>query len=231
MLPQHPVIRPEIVSPLRNAMRLVNRDQRQPLLGQHLRKPRHPQPLRSNKKKLQLTAQVIHASLPRHRPIQPRVNPRHLQPQRPQLRRLVFHQRNQRRNHQRRPAPCNRRQLVAQALPRPRRHHQQQVSPLDRRAAHRLLACPEPGKPKHRPQQLLQIFGFPVLTQLHPIPSAKSPRASLLPTLQDRFIAPSPQKSPVLEHRAVAQIRQLANLRFPRSGSQPAVLFEESSQT
>src|SRR6516165_6193682 len=38
VLPQHPVVGPEIVAPLRNAMRLVNRDQRQSAPGQHLRK-------------------------------------------------------------------------------------------------------------------------------------------------------------------------------------------------
>ena len=138
-------------------MRLVNGNQRKLLLPQHLRKPRHPQPLWRNEKELQCSLQIVRACLPRHTAVQPGVNARHVEPQRGQLGRLVFHQRNQRRDDQRRPATRDGWQLVAEALPRPRRHHEQQVSPINRGAAHCLLACPEPGKPKHRPQQLFQI--------------------------------------------------------------------------
>ena len=158
ILPQHPVIRPEVVPPLRNAMRLIDSDQGQLPLGQHLHKSRHPQPLRRNKQELQAPVQIIRARLPRHRALESGVNPRHAQPQRSQLRRLVFHQCNQRRNHHRRPAPRNRRQLVAKALPRPRRHHQQQVAPLDSRAANRLLPRPKALKAKDRPQKFSQII-------------------------------------------------------------------------
>ena len=77
-LPQHPVIRPEVMPPLRNAVRLINGNQRQRPLRQHLRKSRHPQPLRRNKQELQRPLQIIHARLPRHAPLQPGMDPRHL---------------------------------------------------------------------------------------------------------------------------------------------------------
>jgi hypothetical protein len=149
ILAQHPVVWPEVVPPLRNAMRLVDGDQRQLALGQHLAKARHPQPLRRNEKELQAALQVVHASLPRHAAIQPGVNARHPQPQRrpawpPGLPSAQSAERS--------PAPCRPAQSPAtgsRALARPRRHHQQQVAPLNRRPAHRLLARPEFGKPKH----------------------------------------------------------------------------------
>ena len=149
ILPQHPIVGPEVMPPLRNAMRLINRNQRRFALRQHLRKPRHPQPLRRNKQKLQLALQIVDAGLPRHRPVQAGVNSRYTQPQRGELCRLVFHQRNQRRNHQRGSAQRNRRQLVAQRFSRARGHHQQQVAAYQRGGTHGLLVCPESRKPKH----------------------------------------------------------------------------------
>ena len=49
---EQPVIRAKIMSPLRNAMRFVNGDQRRLALREHLRKTRHAQPLRRDKQKL-----------------------------------------------------------------------------------------------------------------------------------------------------------------------------------
>ncbi len=158
ILPQHPVVGPEVMPPLRNAVRFVNCNQRGLALRQHLWKPRHPQSLRRNEQKVQRPLQIVEARLSRHSPIQPRVNPRHTQPKRRKFRHLVFHQRNQRRNHQRRSAQRNRRQLVAERLARPGRHHQQQIAPVNRSATHLLLVRAKPRKPKHRPQQFSQIF-------------------------------------------------------------------------
>jgi hypothetical protein len=77
-------------------MRLVNGDQRRLALGQHLAEARHAQPLRRNEEELQRSMQVIHAGLPRLRPVEAGVNPPHAQAQRSELGRLVLHQRNQR---------------------------------------------------------------------------------------------------------------------------------------
>ena len=157
VLPDHPVVRPEVVSPLRDAVCLVDGDQRGLALGQHLAEARHPQTLGRNEEELQVSLQIVHACLPRLRPVQAGVNPPHAEAQRRQLGSLVFHQRNQRADDQRRSSQRNRRQLIAQRLAKAGRHHQQQVAPRNRRAANRLLIRPEAGKSKDRAQQFCQF--------------------------------------------------------------------------
>ena len=124
-LAQHAVIRPKIMAPLRNTVRLINSNQRKRALRQHLRKSGNPQPLRSNKKELKIAIEIVRTRLPRSSAVHAGMNPRHLEPKRNELRSLVFHQRNQRRNHQRGTAASKRGKLIAQALARARRHHQQ----------------------------------------------------------------------------------------------------------
>ncbi len=138
-------------------MRLVDGNQRQPALGQHFRKAAHPQPLRRNKQELQISIQIIHARLARHRPFQAGVDPRHLEAKRAEFGRLVFHQRDQRRNHQRRPAPGQRRKLIAQRLARTGRHHQQQVASGHRGAADCLLVGAKTREPKCGSKQISQV--------------------------------------------------------------------------
>ena len=70
ILAQHPIVGPEVVTPLRNAMRLINSDQRQPAFGEHLCKSRHAQPLRRNKQELQVLT-----SDSRRKPGGPRCDP------------------------------------------------------------------------------------------------------------------------------------------------------------
>ena len=139
VLAQHPVIGAEVVAPLRDAMRLVDGDQRRLALGQHLAEARNPQPLRRNEEELQRALQIIHAGLARLRAVQAGVNPPHAQTERGELGRLIFHQGNQRRDDQRRSAQGDRRQLIAERLAKASRHHQNQVAPVDGRAADRLL--------------------------------------------------------------------------------------------
>ena len=159
ILPQHPVVRPEVVSPLRNAMRLIDGDQRQLPFGQHLHEPRHAQPLRRNKQELQAPFQIIHACLPRHAALEAGVNPRHVQAQRRQLRSLVFHQRNQRRNHQRRATARNRRQLVAERLsPPPSASPAADPAPPWPPRQTASLTRPKACKPKDRPQKARPAF-------------------------------------------------------------------------
>ena len=82
VLAQHPVVGAEVVSPLRDAMRFVDGDQRRLALGQHLAEARHAQPLRRNEEELQAAIQIIHAGLPRLRPVEAGVNPPHPQAER-----------------------------------------------------------------------------------------------------------------------------------------------------
>ena len=61
------------------------------------------------------------------------------------------------RDHQRRSAQRNRRQLVAERLAEAGRHHQQQVAPRDGRAADRLLIGAKARKAEDRAQQLGEL--------------------------------------------------------------------------
>ena len=121
ILAEHPVVGPEIVSPLRDAVRFVDGDQRRLALRQHLRKAAHPQALRRDEQELQLAVQIIDASLARDaarsRPEWMRSTAK---PSSFSLADLVLHQRDQRADHQRRAAPRDSRQLVAQRLARTR---------------------------------------------------------------------------------------------------------------
>ena len=74
---QQPVIGPEIVPPLRNAMRLIDRDQRRFPLRQHLRKPGHAQALGRDEQELQLAVQIIDTNLPRRRAVASRMDAFH----------------------------------------------------------------------------------------------------------------------------------------------------------
>ena len=134
------------MAPLRDAMRLIDGDQRRLSLGQHLAEARNSQPLRRNEEELQRPREVIHAGLPRLSPVEAGVNSRYAQSQRRELGRLVFHQSDQRRDDQRRSSQCNRGQLVAERLAKAGRHDQNQVAPVDRCPADCLLICPEARK-------------------------------------------------------------------------------------
>jgi len=70
-----------------------------------------------------------------------------------EFRRLVFHERYQRRNHQRSSPARKRRQLITERLSRPGRHHKQKVAAVNGRSAHGFLVCPESRKSKGLLQQ------------------------------------------------------------------------------
>ena len=121
---QLPVVGPEFVSPLRDAVRLINRKKR----NRHLLEPRERvlarQPLRRHVQQpvLSVTRLADHIGLLRfrQRAVQQRRRNSHLR----QLRRLILHQRDQRRNHDHGfSRQHRRRQLVAQRLPAAGRHH------------------------------------------------------------------------------------------------------------
>ena len=149
MLAEHAVIGPEVVAPLRDAMRLVNSDERELALGKHLNKARHAEPLRRDEKELQCTLQILDAGLALRGAIETGVNAGYAQPERRELGGLVFHERDERRNDERRAAARDGGQLITEALPCPGRHHQQQVAACDGGAAHFLLPWAKAGKAKH----------------------------------------------------------------------------------
>ncbi len=139
MLAEHAVVGAEIVAPLRDAVRLVDGDERRLALAQHLGKARDAEPLRRDEEKLQAAAEVVDAGLARDLAIQPGVNARHLQPACRELGCLVLHERDERADDQRGAAARDGGQLVAERFARAGRHDQQDIAPGDRRAADLLL--------------------------------------------------------------------------------------------
>ena len=87
--------------------------------------------------------QVVDASLARGGAVTPGVNALHGEAPLLELGDLVFHQRDQRADHQCRSTARDPRQLVAQRLPGPGRHHQQYVFPIDHRPANGFLVRAE----------------------------------------------------------------------------------------
>ena len=92
-------------------------------------KPAHAQPLRRDEEKLQLAVQIIDAHLARGRAIAPGVDAFHREAAFPQLGELIFHQRDQRTDHQRRARRARARAVDSRATS-PRRS----ASPAARRA-------------------------------------------------------------------------------------------------
>ena len=143
MLAEHAVVGAEIVAPLRDAVRLVDGDERRLALAQHLGKAGDAQPLRRDEEKLQAAVQVVDAGLARALAIQSGVNARDLQTACRELGGLIFHERDERADDQRGAAARDGRQLVAERFARAGRHHQQDIAAGDRRAADLFLVGAE----------------------------------------------------------------------------------------
>jgi len=143
VLPQHAVIRPEVVAPLRNAVRLVNGDQRGLALGQHLGEAWHSKALRGDEHELQSPVQIVAAGLARSQAVEARVHARDSAAEVGELGRLVVHQGDQGADDQRRPAARQGGELIAKRLAGARRHHQQDVPAGNGGAAHRFLVGSE----------------------------------------------------------------------------------------
>ena len=142
-LAEQSVIRTEIVPPLRDTVRLVDRDQARLAFSEHLRKAGHPQPLGRDKEELKRAVEVGAAGLARGLPGASGVNARHVEAARGQFGGLVVHERDERRDDERGASAGQRRQLVAERLARAGRHDQQHVAALDRGAAHPFLIRPK----------------------------------------------------------------------------------------
>ena len=63
ILAEHAIVGPEVVAPLRDAMRLIDGDQSELLFGQHFGKSGNAQALRRDEQKLQLASQIVCAYL------------------------------------------------------------------------------------------------------------------------------------------------------------------------
>ena len=138
ILSEHAVVGAKIVTPLRDAVRLVNGDERGRTLGEHLRKSGNAKAFGRDEKKVECAGEIVDAGLARDGAVEAGVDARHAQVECGELRDLVFHERDQRRDDERGSAESDGGKLVAERLPCPGGHDQQQVAALDGGAADRL---------------------------------------------------------------------------------------------
>ena len=142
---QQAIIGAEVMPPFGHAMRLVDRDQRQHFLVDQLAESLGRRPLGRDIEQVEIAvAEPLDRLL------------RGFASARGQRRRLdaialgrsdlVVHQRDQRRDDQRGPAPRQRRQLVAERLARPGRHHRQRMLARHHPLDHLLLHPAKVGK-------------------------------------------------------------------------------------
>ena len=106
-----------------------------------------------------------------------------------QLRNLIAHQRDQRRDDNGQSVPQKRGQLIAERLAAARRHHGEHVSPFEDRADNIILARPEIREPKGLPQAFPRRVQIAHARDLHNLtPSWKgrrNARASASPPCTD----------------------------------------------
>ena len=121
------VLRSKLVSPLRNAMRLIDGKETHRQSAQPLKSISRRQPLRREIKQPIFAARGFFHHLPSLRRVLKTVDGRRRNAHLRQLRRLVLHERDQRRNHHRRLPRNHGRKLVAQRLPASSRHHHASV--------------------------------------------------------------------------------------------------------
>ena len=148
----HAVVGAEVVTPLRNTVRLVDGDERRRALGKHLRKTWYAKPLGRDKQEVEVAGKILNAGLARDATVETRVNAGNAAIQCRKLRVLILHESDQRRDDEGRSTQRDGRQLIAQRLPCPCRHDQQQVSSGNRGSANSLLVRAELRESKHRVQ-------------------------------------------------------------------------------
>ena len=134
------VVRPEIVAPLAQAVRLVDREKRDLHALQCAEKRLRTEALRRDIDQLVAPrphpVQALLLVFPRHR----RVDQRRRDALRKQRVHLVLHQRDQRRDDQRHTLKTKCRQLIAQRLPAAGRHHHQPVAATGNLLDHPVLS-------------------------------------------------------------------------------------------
>ena len=148
------VFRPEVVAPLRHAVRFVDSEQRDVDLVEQRQRPLAEQPLRGDVEKVDVTGP------------QPRLDTEHLavRKRRIEARRphpglqepidLIAHQRDEGRDDDCRAGTDEGRNLVAERLPAARRHQDQAVAARDRVLDDRLLPAAEPLVAEDATQQV-----------------------------------------------------------------------------
>ncbi len=146
------------MAPLRNAVRFVDHQQRDPEGLQQLEKPLVLHPLRRQieQPKPPLVEILSHSVLFNSSEAGVKCSSSNLPL--PQSRELILHQRNERRNHQRQPRHESRRQLIAERLPLSGRHDRHCITPGQHRANDFFLARPKRRKAELFAERSSQII-------------------------------------------------------------------------
>ncbi len=160
VLAEHAVVGAEVVAPLRDAVGLVDGDERWLALAEHLRETGNTQPLGRDEEKLQAAVEVVNASLARGLAIEPGVDAGDAEAACAELGRLVLHERDQRADDQRRAAAGNGRQLIAERFACAGGHDQQQVAPGDGGAADLLLIRAKGREAEGAGEQIVEAASF-----------------------------------------------------------------------
>ena len=134
------VLRAELVAPLRDAMRLVDREQRELQARQPLQRAVAQQPLGRDVQQIELLLDQVARDAARLGGIEIGMQRAGGHAELAQRRHLVVHQRDQRRDDHRGAGPAQRRDLVADALAAAGRHQHQRVAAGDDMAHHLLPA-------------------------------------------------------------------------------------------
>ncbi len=142
-LGQLQVVGPEVVAPLRDAVRLVDREERDSRLREAGEEALVVEPLRRDVQELQRALLQPIEDRALLGGVEARIEPRGLDPVPLQEVDLVLHQRDQRRDHDRQPAEEEGRKLVAEALAGPGRKDRERRSPGEERLDDPFLAGPE----------------------------------------------------------------------------------------
>ena len=143
--PERLVVAAEIVAPLRDAMRLVDREQRDIAAPQHLQAARHVQPFGRHVQQIEraiANRAFDPTGLARRQPGIERGGPH---PRLPQRVDLVLHQRDQRRHDNADPGAQQRRQLIAQRFAAAGRHQHDRIAAGDDMLDDLLLLTAEAG--------------------------------------------------------------------------------------
>ena len=243
--PRIQIIRPEIMPPLRQAVRLVEHPGADLPLPQRLPERLAPQLLRRHVQQRYIAhrnpVQHIAALQRRQQPVQRRRAAARRRRPLPQLVHLILHQRLQRRQHHRqRPAPLHfrqRRKLETQRLPAARRHHRHQRFPGQRHLHHLALQTApalvppeilEPREPAPQPLPAVELLPAPCASRIAartiPQPVGNLPRRGITPPHPARQHRPTvprhrqPNQHICQPHPPLAVLR---NLQLPRRRRTP----------
>ena len=142
----------ELVAPLRHAVRLVDREQRERQARQPLHRAVAQQPLRRDVQQIELLLDQVARDAARLGRIEVGVQRAGRNAELPQRRHLVVHQRDQRRDDHGGARPTQRGDLEADALAAAGRHQHQRIAAGDDVADHLFLLAAKAGKAEHAAQ-------------------------------------------------------------------------------